>query len=67
MRRSQNAFRSNLRARASEVVIADAPCLPFEVAAFDGVVMKMVLHEAPIYDQRCTLSRQEHLGRTIGV
>lgn len=40
-----------LRARAREVVVGDARNLPFPSGHFDAVVMKMVLHEVPIWDQ----------------
>ena len=42
---------SDLRARAQQVVVADARDLPFPDGYFDSVVMKMVLHEVPIRDQ----------------
>jgi ubiquinone/menaquinone biosynthesis C-methylase UbiE len=42
---------SDLRARAQQVVVADARDLPFPDGYFDAVVMKMMLHEVPIRDQ----------------
>lgn len=41
----------DLRERATEVVVGDARNLPFTSEHFDSVVMKMVLHEVPIWDQ----------------
>lgn len=42
---------ADIRGRAADVIIADARSLPFGVGEFDSVVMKMALHEVPIYDQ----------------
>jgi ubiquinone/menaquinone biosynthesis C-methylase UbiE len=41
----------DLRARARQIVVGDARNLPFPGDQFDSVVMKMVLHEVPIWDQ----------------
>jgi ubiquinone/menaquinone biosynthesis C-methylase UbiE len=39
------------RSRAKQIVVGDARNLPFAVGQFDSVVMKMALHEVPIWDQ----------------
>jgi ubiquinone/menaquinone biosynthesis C-methylase UbiE len=40
-----------LHARANDVVVGDARKIPFPDSAFDAVVVKMMLHEVPFYDQ----------------
>jgi ubiquinone/menaquinone biosynthesis C-methylase UbiE len=39
------------QSRAKQIVVGDARRLPFSNGQFDSVVMKMVMHEVPIWDQ----------------
>jgi ubiquinone/menaquinone biosynthesis C-methylase UbiE len=39
------------QSRAKQIVVGDARSLPFSNEQFDSVVMKMALHEVPVWDQ----------------
>ena len=56
-----------VRARAADLVIADARSLPFDDGHFDSVVMKMALHEVPIYDQSIVATEALRVLRPGGV
>jgi len=41
----------DIQSHAKQIVVGDARGLPFSNGQFDSVVMKMALHEVPIWDQ----------------
>jgi len=56
-----------IRARAKDVVVGDARNLPFPPNYFDSIVMKMVLHEVPIWDQPTVCTQAFRVLRPGGV
>jgi ubiquinone/menaquinone biosynthesis C-methylase UbiE len=61
------AVPQDTKARAKEVVVGDARALPFPDDHFDSVVMKMVLHEIPIWDQPLACAEVLRVLRPGGV
>lgn len=56
----------DIQARAKQIVVGDARNLPFPRDHFDSVVMKMVLHEVPIWDQPAVCEQVRRVLRPGG-